>query len=126
MQGARPARQWPRASIRKSKRGRSIGFRKKKRPCGVSVCTPVDTTQVLYRTVNSEGHVLYRQNFYPVPWQRIGELPVRITEKDLIVYGPHIREIARHPLYTFGVTGEKYTFYRSTGPDATISSNTKG
>jgi transposase len=35
---------------------------------------PYDTAQVLYRTVNSEGHVMYRQNFYSVPWQRIGEL----------------------------------------------------
>ena len=71
---------------------------------------PYDTAQVLYRTVNSEGHVLYRQNFYSVPWQRIGELlPVRITEKDLIVYGPDIREIARHPLYPSGITGEKHT-----------------
>jgi transposase len=71
---------------------------------------PYDTAQVLYRTVNSEGHVLYRQNFYSVPWQRIGELlPVRITEKELIVYGPNIREIARHPLYPSGITGEKHT-----------------
>ena len=70
---------------------------------------PYDTAQVLYRTVNSEGHVLYRQNFYSVPWQRIGELlPVRITEKELIVYGPDIREIARHPLYPSGITGEKH------------------
>jgi transposase len=71
---------------------------------------PYDTAQVLYRTVNNEGHVLYRQNFYSVPWQRIGELlPVRITEKDLIVYGPDIREIARHSLYPSGITGEKHT-----------------
>jgi hypothetical protein len=60
--------------------------------------------------VNSEGHVLYRQNFYSVPWQRIGELlPVRITEKELIVYGPDVREIARHPLYASGITGEKHS-----------------
>lgn len=70
---------------------------------------PYDTAQVLYRTVNSEGHVLYRQNFYSVPWQRIGELlPVRVTEKELIVYGPDVREIARHPLYASGVTGQKH------------------
>ena len=55
-----------------------------------------DTAQVLYRTLNSEGHVMCRQNIYSVPWQRIGELlPVRITEKELIVYGPDEREIAR-------------------------------
>jgi transposase len=71
---------------------------------------PYDTAQVVYRTVNSEGHVLYRQNFYSVPWQRIGELlPVRITEKGLIVYGPDVREIARHPLYPSGITGQKHT-----------------
>jgi transposase len=68
-----------------------------------------DTAQVLYRTVNSEGHVMYRQNFYSVPWQRIGQLlPVRITEKELIVYGPDVREVARHPLYPSGTTGEKH------------------
>jgi transposase len=71
---------------------------------------PYDTAQVLYRTVNSEGHVLYRQNFYSVPWQRIGELlPVRVSEKELIVYGPDIREIARHPLYPSAITGEKHS-----------------
>jgi hypothetical protein len=69
---------------------------------------PYDTARVLYRTVNSEGHVIYQQNFYSVPWQRIGELlPVRITEKQLIVYGPDVREIARHELYPSGISGEK-------------------
>jgi hypothetical protein len=70
---------------------------------------PYDTAQVLYRTVNSEGHVAYRQNYYSVPWQRIGELlPVRITERELIVYGPDVREIARHELYPSGISGEKH------------------
>jgi transposase len=69
---------------------------------------PYDTAQVLYRTVNSEGHVMYRQNFYSVPWQRIGELlPLRITEKELIVYGPDVREIAGHELYASEIAGEK-------------------
>jgi len=71
---------------------------------------PYDTAQVLYRTVNSEGHVMYRQNFYSVPWQRIGELlPIRITEKELIVYAADVREIARHPLYASRITGEKHS-----------------
>jgi hypothetical protein len=43
-----------------------------------------------------------------VPWQRIGELlPVRIAEKELIVYGPDVKEIARHELCASGTTGEK-------------------
>jgi transposase len=70
---------------------------------------PYDTAQVLYRTVNPEGHVAYLQNFYSVPWQRIGELlPVRIAERELIVYGPDVKEIARHNLFPSGTTGEKH------------------
>ena len=58
--------------------------------------------------MNPEGHVAYLQNFYSVPWQRIGELlPIRITEKELIVYGPDVKEIARHELYPSGISGEK-------------------
>ena len=71
---------------------------------------PYDTAQVLYRTVNPEGCVPYLQNFYSVPWQRIGELlPLRITEKELIVYGPDLAEIARHELYPAGTTGKKHS-----------------
>jgi transposase len=71
---------------------------------------PYDTAEVLYRIVNVEGYVAYRQNFYSVPWQRIGEpLPVRVTENELIVYGPDILEIARHELSPPGVTGQKRT-----------------
>jgi hypothetical protein len=52
--------------------------------------------------------VAYLQNFYSVPWQRIGELlPVRVTENELIVYGPDVKEIARHELYPSGTTGER-------------------
>ena len=71
---------------------------------------PYDTAEVLYRSVNSEGYISYRQNFYSVPWQRIGQLlPVRITENELIVYGPEITEIARHELLAPTETGQKRT-----------------
>lgn len=67
-----------------------------------------DTARVLYRTVDPDGHVAYLQNFYSVPWQRIGELlPVRVTEDELIVYGPDVKEIARHELYPVGITGKR-------------------
>lgn len=69
---------------------------------------PYDTARVLYRTVDPEGHIAYLQNFYSVPWQRIGELlPVRITENELIVYGPNVKEIARHELYPSRTSGNK-------------------
>ena len=71
---------------------------------------PYDTAQVLYRTVDADGHIAYLQNFYSVPWQRIGELlPVRVTESELIVYGPDVKEIARHELYPLGATRQKRT-----------------
>ena len=67
-----------------------------------------DTARVLYRTVDPEGHIAYLQNFYSVPWQRIGELlPVRVTENELIVYGPDVKQIARHELYPAGTMGQR-------------------
>jgi transposase len=67
-----------------------------------------DTARVLYRTVDPDGHIAYLQNFYSVPWQRIGDLlPVRVTESELIVYGPDVKQIARHELYPAGITGQK-------------------
>ncbi len=60
---------------------------------------PYDLAEVVYRSVNSEGMVSYRQNQYSVPWRHVGQvLPIRVTEEELIVYGPDIQEIARHPL----------------------------
>jgi len=71
---------------------------------------PYDSAEVLYRVVNVEGYVAYRQNFYSVPWQRIGDLlPVRITENELIVYGPDILEIARHERFPNSVNGQRRT-----------------
>jgi len=69
-----------------------------------------DTARVLYRTVDPEGHIAYLQNFYSVPWQRIGELlPVRVTENEVIVYGPDVKQIARHELYPSGTIGQRRT-----------------
>jgi hypothetical protein len=69
---------------------------------------PYDVSPVVYRTVNVEALVTYGQNGYSVPWRYIGSmLPVRITEKELIVYGPHVEEIARHALLPANVTGQR-------------------
>ncbi len=95
---------------RETKR-RPIDLYQEEKPHLLSLpANPYDTAQVLCRTVNSEGHVAYRQNFSSVPGQRIGELlPLRITEKELIVYGPNVKEIARHALYPSGISGEKHS-----------------
>src|SRR6202041_3002166 len=69
---------------------------------------PYDVSPVVYRTVNVEALVTYCQNGYSVPWRYIGSmLPVRITEKELIVYGPQVEEIARHVLLPATTTGQR-------------------
>ena len=58
-----------------------------------------DTALVVYRHVNVEGFVAYRQNCYSVPWSYIGQvLPVRVVEDEVIVYSIGLEEIARHRL----------------------------
>jgi len=80
---------------------------------------PYDTAEVVYRIVNSEGYISYRQNFYSVPWQRIGQLlPVRITGNEIIIYGPDIAEMARHEQWPPSATGQKRTHKNHLpGPD---------
>jgi transposase len=73
---------------------------------------PFDTSEVVYRSVMSEGYVAYLQNLYSVPWNYIGALlPVRITETELIVYKPDVdvNPLARHELYPRAVSGKKRT-----------------
>jgi transposase len=70
--------------------------------------TPYDVAAVEYRVVNVEGFVVYQQNSYSVPWRHIGlPLPVRVTETELIVYGPQVEEIGRHRLFPRGTTGQR-------------------
>ena len=70
--------------------------------------TPYDVAVVAYRVVNVEGFVVYQQNSYSVPWRYIGQaLPVRVTEAEVIVYGAHLEEIARHRLWPRGQTGQR-------------------
>lgn len=58
---------------------------------------PYDVAEVVYRTVDAEGMVSYAQNRYSAPWQYIGQvLPLRITEEEVVIYGPHVEVLARH------------------------------
>ena len=67
-----------------------------------------DVAPVVYRTVNVEGLVTYCQNGYSVPWRYIGSvLPVRVTETEVIVYGPQVEEIARHALLPRTASGQR-------------------
>src|SRR5207244_12908526 len=69
---------------------------------------PDEVAPVCYRTVNAEGCISYRQNAYSVPWRHIGQvLPVRVTETEVIIYGPHVEEIARHRLLPRTASGQR-------------------
>jgi hypothetical protein len=58
-----------------------------------------DTSQVVYRHVESDGTIRYENNRYSVSWQLVGELlPIRISERSLIVYGRNLNPVAEHRL----------------------------
>jgi transposase len=70
--------------------------------------TPYEVAAVEYRVVNVEGFIVYQQNSYSAPWRHIGlAVPVRVTETELIVYGPEVTETGRHPLFPRGTTGQQ-------------------
>jgi transposase len=63
---------------------------------------------VVYRTVGVEGTISYGQNGYSVPWRYIGRvLPVRVKERELIIYDPQLEEIARHVLLPGTARGQR-------------------
>jgi len=93
---------------RETKR-RPIDLHAEELPCLIPLPEkPYDTAEVVYRTVNAEGMVAYRQNFYSVPWRYLGQvLPLRITEEELIVYGRDLEVLARHRLLPRTATGQR-------------------
>jgi hypothetical protein len=69
---------------------------------------PFEASEVVYRTVYSEGFVVYRQNFYPAPWRLIGRnVAVRVTEDELVIYDGAFVEAGRHPLFPRTATGQR-------------------
>ena len=67
-----------------------------------------DVAPVIYRTVSVEGLVTYCRDGYSAPWRYIGNvLPVRRTERELIVYSPQLQEIARHALLPSTAQGQR-------------------
>ncbi len=60
---------------------------------------PYDTARVVYRVCSIDGFVAWDGNRYAVPYEAIYDvLPLRITERELFVYAPDVRLIARHEL----------------------------
>jgi transposase/predicted HTH domain antitoxin len=69
---------------------------------------PFDASEVVYRTVDAEGFVIYRKNFYSAPWRLIGQpVAVRTTADELIIHDRAFVVAARHPLVPRTVVGER-------------------
>jgi len=64
---------------------------------------PFDTARVVYRLVSIEGFVHWEGNRYSVGYEHVTALvPVRITQRELFVYGPDLACVAQHELLPKG------------------------
>jgi transposase len=69
---------------------------------------PYDASEVVYRTVDAEGFVVYRQNFYAAPWRLLGQsVAVRVTDCELVIHDTAFVEVTRHPLFARGMVGQR-------------------
>ncbi len=69
---------------------------------------PYDAAEVVYRTVDAEGFVVYRQNFYSVPWRLIGQsVAVRVTEAEVVIHDQAFVAAARHRLFPRAAAGQR-------------------
>ena len=69
---------------------------------------PFDASEVVYRTVDAEGFVVYRKNFYAAPWRLIGQpVAVRMTEDELVIHDRAFVAVARHRLFPRTAAGER-------------------
>lgn len=58
-----------------------------------------DTSHIEYRIVNNESCVEWSGYYYVVPNQYLYEAcPVRVSDKEIIIYSPQCEEITRYPL----------------------------
>jgi transposase len=69
---------------------------------------PFDASEVVYRTVDAEGFVVYRQNFYSTPWHLIGQpVAVRVSQDELVIHDRAFVVAARHRLFPRTAAGER-------------------
>jgi transposase len=58
-----------------------------------------DTARVIYRVCSIDGYVAWDGNRYAVPYDFLYDiLPIRITQREIIVYAPDLRVLASHEL----------------------------
>ncbi|OGQ80808.1 MAG: hypothetical protein A2289_18280 [Deltaproteobacteria bacterium RIFOXYA12_FULL_58_15] len=58
---------------------------------------PYDTSAVGFRVCSMDGFVEWLTNRYSVAYEYVGEImTVKVSENEIVVYSPDIREVARH------------------------------
>ena len=68
---------------------------------------PYDTARVAYRLCSIDGYVDWEGNRYAVPYDQVTDfLPIRVTQRELFVYAPDLRCVAKYELRPRG-GGEK-------------------
>jgi transposase len=78
---------------------------------------PFDASEVVYRTVDAEGYVVYRQNWYSAPWRLIGQaVAVRVSEDELTIYDCGFVPAATHQLLPRPTTGQRRHLPEHEGP----------
>jgi transposase len=95
--------------VHRQTRTRPIDRHAEERPHLVPLPTrPFDAAEVVYRTVDAEGFVVYRQNFYSTPWRLIGQsVAVRVTDDELAIHDQAFVEAARHRLWPRTAAGQR-------------------
>ncbi|HEU5428685.1 MAG TPA: IS21 family transposase [Actinocrinis sp.] len=90
-------------------RARPVDRHAEERPHLVPLPTrPFDPSEVVYRTVDAEGYVVYRQNFYSAPWRLIGQsVALRTTADELVIHDGAFVVAARHRLLPRTTAGER-------------------
>jgi transposase len=97
------------ARVHATTRARPVDRHAEERPHLLPLPTrPFDPSEVVYRTVDAEGYVVYRQNFYSAPWRLIGQpVAVRTTEDELVIHDGAFVVAARHRLFPRTTAGER-------------------
>jgi transposase len=95
--------------VHRQTKARPIDRHAEERPHLVLLPTqPFDAAEVVYRTVDAEGFVVYRQDFYATPWRLIGQsVAVRVTEDELVIHDQAFVEAVRHRLLPRTATGQR-------------------
>ncbi len=64
---------------------------------------PYDTSEVVLRVCEVDGFIEFETNRYSTPYEYVADiLTFKATEKEILIYSPHLDLIATHPRHPYG------------------------